>query len=103
MAKYKYVKYHKGSFCGVNNIYISLITCEDNILITSILQSSVLHWYHTYLLHPGIDRTEAMICQNYYWPGIIYAVRKEVTNCETFQCKKLSNVKYGELPAKEAE
>ena len=77
--------------------------CEDNIVITEILQSYVLHWCHKYLLHPGMDRTEAMIFQHFYWSDIRYAVRKEVTNFDTCQRTKGSNIKYGKLPAKESE
>ena len=44
-----------------------------------------------------------MICQNNYWPGIRDAVRKEVTNCDTCQHTKLSNIKYGKLVVKETE
>ena len=54
MDEYKDGTYHKGSFCGVSNIYINLIMCEDKIVIQSILKSCVLHWYHTYILHPGM-------------------------------------------------
>ena len=50
-----------------------------------------------------MDRTEAMIHQNLYWPGIRYDVRKEGTNCDTCQRTKLSKIKYGKLPSKEAE
>ena len=57
-------------FCGGGNIYLNLITCEDKIVLPSILQHYVLHWYHTYLLSPGIDLTEAIIFQNVYWMGI---------------------------------
>ena len=56
-----------------------------------------------YILHTLMDRTEAIIYQHLYWPGIRYAVRKEVTNCDTWQSKKRSSIKYGKLPAKEAE
>ena len=56
-----------------------------------------------YLLRPGMDRTEAIIRQRLYWPGIRNSVQKEVTNCDTFQRTKQSNVKYGKLPAKESE
>ena len=77
MAKYKDGMYHKCSFRGGSNININLITCEDNIVIPKILQSYVLHWSHTYLLHPGMDRTEAMIIQIFYWPRIRDAVWKE--------------------------
>ena len=44
-----------------------------------------------------------MIFQNIYWPGIRYAVRKELTNCDTCQHTKLSNIKYGKLPVKYPE
>ena len=73
------------------------------IVILLKIQSYVLYWYHTYLLHPGMNRTEAMVNQHFYWTDIRYSVRKEVTNCDTFQRKKLSNKKYGKLPAKLAE
>ena len=56
-----------------------------------------------YLLHPGIDITEAMICQHWYWPNIRDSVRKEVTNCDTCHRTKRSNKKYGILPDKLAE
>ena len=88
IAKYKTGTYQKGYFCGGSNIDLNLITCKNNIVITKILQSYVLHWYHTYLLHPGMDRTEAMICQHFYWPDIIDSDRKELTNCDTCQIYK---------------
>ena len=56
-AKYKDGTHHKGSFCGGSNSDIKIITFKDKIVIPLILQSYVLHWYHTYLLHPGRDRT----------------------------------------------
>ena len=65
-AKYKYGTYHKGYFCGGSNIDLNLITCKDNIVNTSKLQSYVLHWYHAYLLHPGIDIMEEIIHQYLY-------------------------------------
>ena len=71
--KYEMGTYQKGSFRGGSNIYLNFITCEDNIFIPLILQSFMLHWYHTYLLHPVMDRTEAMIRQHLYWLSIITA------------------------------
>ena len=71
IAKYKNGAYHKGSFCGYINTDIKPITCKDKIVITSKLQSCVLHWYHMYILHPVMDRTEAMIYQHFYCPYII--------------------------------
>ena len=61
-----------------------------------------MKWYHTYLLHPGLDITEAIIRQYFYLPGIREAVHKEVTKCDTCQCTKRS-AKNGKLPTKLAE
>ena len=66
-AKYDMGAHHKGYFCGGSNIIIKLITCDDNIVIISKLQSYVLHWYHTYLFHPGMDITAAMVLRRLYW------------------------------------
>ena len=49
-----------------------------------------------------MDRTEAMICQHFYWPGIRKDARKEVINCDNCERTKLSNIKYAKLTAKEA-
>ena len=103
MAEYKYDMYHTGSFRGGSNDNISLITFEDNIFITLILRGDVSHWYHTNFHHTGMDITEAMIFQHLYCPRIRNSVRKEVTYCDTCQCTKLSNIKYGKLTAKETE
>ena len=77
-GKYKMGVYNAGSFREVINIYLNLIMCKYKIFILLILQSYVLHWYHTYLLHLVMDRTEAMICQHLYNPIIRKSVQKEV-------------------------
>ena len=51
-----------------------------------------------------MDRTDSMIRQHLYWPDIRDSVQKDVSNCDTCQCTKLSNKqKYGKLIAKLAE
>ena len=90
-AKYKMGKYKKCSFCGGSNINLNIIMCEDRIVIPSILKSCLLHWYHTYLLHKGMDRTEAMICQHLYLTSIGKSVWKKGTNYDTCQHTKWSN------------
>ena len=47
-----------------------------------------------------MDRTEAIISQNFYWTDVKYAVRKEVSNSDTCQRKKWSDKKIGKLPSK---
>ena len=50
-----------------------------------------------------MDRTQAIIIQHFYFPDIIDAVQKEVTNCDTWQRTKPPNKKLGKLPAELAE
>ena len=97
--KLKCAEYSKGYFRRGRST-IPIITYKDNIFIPQKLQKYVVKWYHTYLLRPGLDKTEAMIFQHLYWPGIKYAVYIEVTYRDTYQCAKRSTDKYGELPAK---
>ena len=70
MDKYEDGTYQFFYFCGGSNIDLNLRTCEDNIFIPSIIQSYVLHWYYIYILHPVMDRMEAVTLQHFYWPGI---------------------------------
>ena len=60
MAKYKEGVYDKGYFRAVIIRYLNLITYENNIVICLILKCCVLHWYHMHILHPGMDRKEAI-------------------------------------------
>ena len=94
--------YHKASFLGVSHIYLNLITCDYNIVILSILQSYALHWYHMYLLHPVMDKTEAIIFQHLYWPVIIEAVWKNVkiatlVNIQNNQIRYMGNYQLSNL------
>ena len=50
-----------------------------------------------------MDITEAVILQKLYFPGISNVIQKEVTNFDTCQRTERPNIKYGKLPAKEAE
>ena len=68
MAKYKNGTYHKGYFCVGRNIDLKLISFDDGIVIPSKLQSYALHWYHTYILNPVMDRTEVMVFQHLTGP-----------------------------------
>ena len=68
MAKYEKVIYKTGYLYVGININIYLITFEDNIVVPSVIQRYLLHWYHTYLLHLVMDRTEAVIPQTFTGP-----------------------------------
>ena len=66
LAKYIMGTYQKYSFRGGSNIDLNLISCDGKIDISSILQSYVLSWYHTYILRKLMYRTKAIIRQQLY-------------------------------------
>ena len=57
------VEYIKGYFCGIRNT-TNLVMFNDKIVIPQLIQRYIMKWYHTYLFHPGLDRTEAIIPQH---------------------------------------
>ena len=88
MAKLKTDIYKTGSFRGGSNINLKLITCKDHIVIPLIIQIYVLRCYQMYILHSGMDITEATIHQHFYWTRIRKSSWKEVNNSDTFQRTK---------------
>ena len=76
---------------------------NDKTVVPTILQKFVVNWYHTYLLHPGKERTEATIRQHYSRPHLRDNIRTDIKFCNTCKKKKKQNFKYVKLPAKEAE
>jgi hypothetical protein len=80
-----------------------LICRDGKIVIPQILRSRVLCWYHEYLLHPGINRTEETIGQHLYWPDLRNDVNEHIKSCDRCQRFKKQKKNYGHLPAKVAE
>ena len=75
MVKLTFTKCKRGSFLGVQNT-IHLIIYNNKIFITYQLQKYIVKLYHTYLLHPGMDRTESMIFLHLQCPVIREAIWK---------------------------
>ena len=92
MERLNSVEYVKGSFRGGRNT-INFATFNDKIVIPQLLQRYVVKWYHMYLLHKLLDRTEAMIFKHLYWPGIRKIICEEVTKCDVCQRTKRSTEK----------
>ena len=81
-----------------------LVHYNDKILVPEALKERVLDWYHTMLVHPGVDRMEASIRAVFTWKGLRGDVQKLCKHCHTCQMfKKSGRKKYGLLPAKQAE
>ena len=80
----------------------SIIHYKDKVVIPLSLQTRMVTWYHEYLMHPGINRTERTIRQHFTWPSLTTDVTRIVGKCNTCQITKTNKRKIGHLPPKEA-
>ncbi len=94
--------YHLKDFHGGGKTQ-SLVCFKDKIVVPTKLQKHIIHWYHTVLCHPGINRTEETIGQHLWWPKMRQQITSFVTHCITCQKNKRKHDKFGKLPPKEAE
>ena len=63
----------------------------------------MIEWYHHYLSHPGINRTNETIGQHLWWPKMRMQITTSVRSCAICQRNKKQRKKYGHLPKKTAE
>jgi hypothetical protein len=78
--------------------------CHDGkIALPPSLQQKTTDWCHKMLRHPGTTRTEATIRQHFDWKGPRTMVIAICKKCQLCQKAKLTNQKYGKLPAELAE
>ena len=80
-----------------------MIYYQGKIVILEQLRKRVVTWYHTYLLHPGQNRTESTTEQHLCWPDMRKQIREICDKCPSCQINKRTYKKCGHLPAKEAE
>jgi Integrase zinc binding domain len=80
-----------------------LICYKDKIVIPDKLQKPIVTWYHMQLCHPGETRTERTIRQHFWFKNLRELVHNTCKKCPTCQKCKISHMKYGHLPEKEAE
>lgn len=76
---------------------------RPRLVIPSSLQSKVLDWMHLYLQHPGRDRMENTLRSTMYWRDMSTQIRKLCRTCDRCQLAKKRKVRYGHLPAKQAD
>jgi len=82
---------------------VPVICFKGKMVIPSSLQQRIIDWYHSYLGHPGINRTEETISQHLWWPKMRDQITTAVKVCPICQRNKKQRKKYGHLPPKEAE
>ena len=80
-----------------------LVCYNNKIVVPKSAQNRVIDWYHHYLGHPGINRTEESIGQHLWWPKMRNQITNAVTSCAICQRNKKQRKKYGHLPEKVAE
>ena len=95
-------KYHFKSFHR-DEVQRELICHKGKIVIPQQLTTKIMEWYHMYLGHPGINRTEETIAQHLWWPKMRDDITYQVQTCDTCQKNKRKYKKYGLLPPKKAE
>jgi len=95
-------KYHLKSFYRGESQY-DLICHKHKIVVPKTLQKQILEWYHTFLIHPGINRTEETINQHFWWKTMRDDITKHVSCCPICQKNKRKHKKFGEVPPKKAE
>ena len=80
-----------------------LICKNDKISVLKTLGKYIVNWYHTYILNAGMERIEATIIQQYYWPHLRKKVHTHCKLCMACKKNKKKNRKTGKLPTTEAE
>jgi transposase InsO family protein len=94
--------YSEATFRGGDNDH-KLICHNGKIALPPSLQQKTIDWYHEMLCHPGTTRTEETIRQHFDWKGLRNMVIATCKKCQLCQKAKVTNQKYGKLPAKIAE
>jgi hypothetical protein len=93
--------YHKYEFSKIERT--AVLTLNGKICIPTAIRNSVIGWYHQYLCHPGVTRTEAKIRNTMMWPEL---TRNVQSHCKTVKLCQINNRKrkqYGKIPVEMAE
>ena len=71
MSKLKFTTTTKIHYFFVEgDTFHNLIMCKHKQLLFKKIQEYLVNWYHTYILHTGLEKMEEMIRQHLYWPVI---------------------------------
>jgi Integrase zinc binding domain len=76
---------------------------KDKICVPLALQEHIVAWYHKYLAHPGINRTELTIRQLFTWPRLKHHVEKYCSSYRICHTVKLQRKQHGHLPIKNSQ
>jgi hypothetical protein len=69
-----------------------LVCHNEKIVIPKAKHKQVVEWYHHYLGHPGINRTEEKISQHLWWPTMRDYITNSVNSCAICQQNKKQKI-----------
>lgn len=76
---------------------------KQRIIVPASLRSRLLEWYHTTLVHPGVNRLYNTLRQHYSWPKMLEEIRQYTKHCGPCQKAKRGLRGMGKVPLKDVE
>ena len=75
----------------------------SRIIVPQTLTKRLLEWYHTNLVHPGVERLYNTLRQHFTWPNMLQDIRNYTKKCGPCQKGKRGLRGYGKVPVKDVE
>ncbi|CAB9522987.1 Transposon Tf2 [Seminavis robusta] len=76
---------------------------DHRIIVPAALTQRLMEWYHTTLVHPGVNRLYNTLRQHYTWPKMLEQIRTYIRSCHACQLGKRGMRGYGKIPLKDTE
>jgi transposase InsO family protein len=76
-------------------LYVTQTNC---IRVPPSLRTKILDWFHSMLMHPGIQQMEETLKMNFDWPGMTSDAFWYVQGCPECQRFKKQRKNYGDVP-----
>jgi transposase InsO family protein len=76
---------------------------HERILVPTSLTGRLMEWYHTILVHPGVDRLYNTLRQHYVWPNMLQHIQNYTKRCNACQRGKRGLRGMGKVPIKDTE
>ncbi len=75
----------------------------SRIIVPATLTKRLMEWYHTNLIHPGVNRLYNTLRQHFTWPNMLNDIRAYIKVCGPCQKAKRGLKGYGKVPLKDPE
>ena len=76
---------------------------QSRIIVPQTLTKRLLEWYHTNLVHPGVERLYNTLRQHFTWPRMLADIRAYTRKCGPCQKGKRGLKGYGKVPLKDVK